>query len=485
MDVVRMTEGPSWSVTLKFGAPLVVGMLFHTAFNLVDMFMISRLDGATTALAAVGTCDMIAALPTVLSNGVAGATVARISQAQGGGDRRGVRRATWQSLLVVLCLSLAFGSIGLLGSPFLIESIMQTKGDTAAVAASYLRISLGGCYAVFMMLQLTAILRAMGHAKAAAALLISGNVLNIFLNVVLIYGPGPAPAGLVWGTEIASFFGIPRLGVHGAAWATLIARTIPLIFGSIWLLQLRDGPRFHRVYLRPIAEELRALFRIAWPASGQMVLRILAVLLVIALINNNYTTATDPSVLTAFSVCLRLETMALFVGMGWGAAASTLVGTNLGAGKPERAQKAGWLSVAYNAVCMLLFTWIFWYYAEPILGFFDDTPAVIQTGTGYLRRTATTYAFMGTGLVLSQAMTGAGATLASMILDGVVVVILVVPAAYLVAEVFSLPCEGLWWVLAGGNVVGALAYMSYFGHGGFLRRNLQPHDRKGTKSRGC
>ncbi len=468
----RLTQGKlSWGV-LRFGLPLVVGMALHTTFNLIDMFMISRLENGTEGLAALGVCDMVAALATIVSNGVSTAAVALISRRVGAQDARGVRRAAWQSLWLVGAFSIGFGVLGLFGSGVIIRGVMQVKGSVADLAVPYLRIMLGGSFAIFFLLQITAILRALGSAKSAAALLVGGNVLNILLNVFLVYGAGSRPEVFAWAQPIAAALEIPRLGVVGAGWATLIGRTVPVVIGAWLLVHRSGGPRFHRVYLKPMRQELRALFRIGWPSSAQLIVRVGAVLVFISLVNANYTSEGDPSALTAFSICLRLETMALFLSMGWGAAASTFVGANLGAGLRPRAQQAGWIAASFNFILMIGLIAIYMHFAEPIIGFFDPSSKVLTVGKEYLRIVGLSYGVLGVALVLSQAMTGAGATLSSLVIDSAFLVFLVVPMAVIVTEYLGAPRVALWTTIALGNLFAAAAYTLWYARGAFLEKQV-------------
>lgn len=468
----RLTQGTlGWGV-LRFGLPLVVGMALHTTFNLIDMFMISRLEEGTAGLAALGVCDMVAAIATIVSNGVSTAAVALISRRVGARDARGIRRATWQSLWLVGVFSIGFGLLGLVGSGVIIRGVMQVKGLAADLAVPYLRIMLGGSFAIFFLLQITAILRALGSAKSAAALLVGGNLLNIFLNIFLIYGAGPRPEVFAWAQPIAEALSIPRLGVTGAGWATLIGRTVPVLIGAVLLVRRSGGPRFHKAYLKPMREELRTLFRIGWPSSAQLIVRVGAVLVFISLVNANYTSVGDPSALTAFSICLRLETMVLFLSMGWGAAASTFVGANLGAGLRPRAQKAGWIAASFNFFLMIALVAAYMHFAEPIIGFFDKSPEVLAVGKEYLRIVGLSYAVLGVALVLSQAMTGAGATMSSLVIDGAFLLFLVLPMAIIVTEYLGAPRMALWTTIALGNLFAAAGYTLWYARGAFLEKQV-------------
>ncbi len=466
----RLLEGSLHLGVARFGTPLVVGMVLHTAFNLVDMFMIGQLDNAGAALAALGVCDMVAAVATIVSNGVSTAAVAIIARHLGSGFLTGVRRAAWQSSLIVISLAAVFGALGLGGAEFIVRGVMQTKGQAAELATEYLRIVLGGCASIFLLLHVTGVLRALGHAKTAAVLLVGGNALNILLNVFLIFGTGPAPWFFAWGQPVARAFDIPPMGVIGAAWASLFGRLLPVAIGIWILVRRRGGPKFHWVYLRPMKKELSALLRLAWPNSAQLVLRLGLVLFLIALVNGHYTTDSDQSTMTAYSICMRLETLILFVGLGWGAAACSFIGTNLGAGQVARAQQAGWVAAAYNLGLTLALSVAYVTWADDLIGVFDDDPIVVRVAYQYLRIVALSYGFMGVGLVLSQAITGAGATLTALWVDGSVIVGFIVPLSYAVVVVLGLDRPALWSAIAAGNTAAALAFIVVYARGRFLKQ---------------
>jgi putative MATE family efflux protein len=468
--VARIVHGPLAAGVARFGLPLVVGMALHTTFNLVDMAMIGQLPNGGAGLAALGICDMVAAVATILSNGVSTATVALIAQRSGAGDDAGVARATRQSLLLVAALSLVFGGLGVFGSDLVIRGVMRAQGEVAALASAYLKVLLGGCFSIFFLLQITAILRARGRGTAAAVLLVAGNVLNVALNPFLIFGTGAYPDLLGFCAPLGEALGAPRLGVVGAAWATLVGRTVPVLIGAAMLVATGRGPRLGARALLPEAAELRRLVRIAWPASAQFVLRVSSILVFLAMLGAHYTTPSDASALTAYSICLRLETMALFVGMGWGAAASTYVGVNLGAGQLVRARRAGLWAAGFNAAFMVALTALYLVFSRPIMGFFDDSPAVLAAGDEYLWRVGATYAVLGVGVVLSQAMSGAGATLPSLVLDAAVLLGFTVPLAWLVTGPLGLARPWLWNAIAVGHLVSALAFSVYYLRGRALER---------------
>ncbi len=447
-------------------------MILYGAFNLVDMFMLSRLEEAPAALAALGVCDMLFALAVICATGVSNGSVAILGRRLGEGDLEGVQHSAWQSLLAMGTASIAVGVFGLLGTEWLITSLMQVPGEAGQLAETYLRIMLGGAFSIFFLLQITAILRALGHNRSAALLLVAGNALNVLLNAVLIYGPGPHPPLFAWAAPLAHFCDIPRLGMAGAAWATLIGRTVPVIIGAIYLVCLTDGLRLRRRFFIPQLRFQARLAQLGWPSSAQLVLRVASVLVFLALVAQAYTSTDDVSTLTAYSICLRLEVMVLFVGLGWGAAAATYMGVNLGAGQPARARRAGWLASAASAVTVAVGVGLFVLYADAIIAFFDPNPAVVTAGTRYLHIAALGYAALGLGVVLSQSLVGAGATMATFLLDLLVLVPIAIPAAYLVAITFALPASALWATMLAANLLSTTVFVIYYARGTFLNHRL-------------
>ena len=469
MTSATLARGRVATGVFRFGAPLALGMVLHGSFNLVDMFMVGRLPEGSAALAALGLCDMLAALATIVSNGVSTASVALVSRHHGAGERTPLRRMVWQSLVLVGLLSVGFGLFGIFGSDLLVRGLMLAKGQVASLAVSYLEVMLGGCFSIFFLLQVTALLRALGHAKTAAGLLVGGNVLNLLLDVFFVFGAGPVPAFFGWGPPIAAALGIPRLGVVGAAWATLIGRSVPVLIGLGLLARRKGGPRFHRAYLKPRWREISTILHMAWPSSLELMLRVAAILAFLALIASRFTTAADPSVLSAYAICLRLEMMVLFVSLGWGAAASSYVGTNLGAAKPRRAKSAGYWAALFGALSALLMVGLYVEYSRPIMAFFDAEPSVATVGHEYLVSVGPSYLLLAVGVVFSQAMAGAGATRLSLWLDAGVLWLLVVPAAITLALAFDIPHTTLFRIMAAGNLLGALIFFVAYVQGGFLR----------------
>jgi putative MATE family efflux protein len=449
-------------------------MALQTTFNLVDAYLVAQLPAGEVgpAIGALGLCDQLAALGTIVSYGVSTATGTLLSLHKGAGDTAAVGRTAWQSILLVMVLSVVFGVMGIAFAGPIVRDVVGAKGEVAAVATSYLRVIVGGSFSIFFLLQLTSIQRALGSAKTPASLLVAGNALNVVLAIVLIYGPGPAPPAFRWAGGIATALHVPKMGMLGAAWATIIARTVALVPTCVVLVR-----RF-QIVLPPAGSrgpdrgEMKRLVSLAWPSSTQFVLRITGMLLLNSLVARFFTTSTDQTATTAMGLVFRLDTMALFVAMGWGSAAQTFVGQNMGAGNEERAARSGWLTVAYDAVTNVALIVLVFAMGERLLRIFDDDAAPVGLATQYLRTVAPTYLGLGAGVVLGNAMAGAGATRVTMWVDVAVILGFQFPLCIGAVAVFGGSIETLFRCVALTNVVSAVAYSVVYSGGGWKRWKL-------------
>jgi putative MATE family efflux protein len=467
----RIVTGPLASTLARFGAPLALGMALQTTFNLVDAYLISRLDAdvAGPSLGAIGICDQIAAVGSIVSYGISTATAALVARYEGRGDRESARRVAWQSMILVSLWSAIFGVLGLGAAGFIMRDVVGAKGQVAELGTEYLRVILGGSFSIFFLLQVTTIQRALGSSKTPVALLLFSNVLNLVLAVLLVYGPGEAPPIFSWGPPLAEALHLPRLRLLGAAWATILARALTLC--PLLYLVIRRFGLFRRGARggldRNTAGEILA---IAWPSSTQLVLRILAMLAVHALVARHFTTQSDQSATTALGIVFRLETMALFVGLGWGSAAQTFVGQNLGAGHERRAAQSGWFAAIYNVAAMTLLVLVYRRFGAPLITFFDEDTRVVDVALGYLAVVAPSYPALGLGIVLGSAMTGAGATRLTMFIDLGVIGAFQLPLALAAMSIGGTSEVRLWFVVAVTNVLSAAVYVLSYRKGTFLQR---------------
>jgi Na+-driven multidrug efflux pump len=192
-------------------------------------------------------------------------------------------------------------------------------------------------------------------------------------------------------------------------------------------------------------------------------------LLVNSLVARFFTTAEDQTATTAMGLVFRLDTMALFVAMGWGNAAQTFVGQNLGAGQERRARRSGWLAGSYDAITNIVLLALIYRWGEPILRLFGGETTAVAIGLDYLHVVAPSYFALGLGIVLGNAMAGAGATRTTFALDALVIVAFELPLCLAIVGMFGGTLHSLFQCVAATNVASAVAYALVYSRGGWLR----------------
>jgi putative MATE family efflux protein len=445
-----------------FGIPLVLGMFFHSLFNLVDLIIVGRL-GQPFALAAVNQATLINFIPMLMSNGVNNASIAVISRNFGMRNYRRANANAMQSLLLLAILAAALGIPSYVYASEL-NQLVGSEGKALAPANEYLRVSSAGLFTMFALMQVTAVLRAGGNARWPMILLIGANSLNVVLDVALVHG--------LWG--------FPRLEAPGAAWGTVISRGLFALFG-LYLITRPAAPVrliWRRIKIRP--KMMWTLTRIGIPSSLQFVVRVVAYGAILRLVTEF---GQGEAMHAALAVGFRLDMLATFTGAGWGAAAAAMVGQALGAGLPKRAENAGWGAAAVDAVMMAGIGVAFYLWAPWLLVFFSEDPAVnrdwaptFELGVEYLRIAVFGYVFAGIGVSLAQALNGAGSTKTPLSLDTVGFLLIQVPVAAYIAlthEQHDFTRATLWWSIVGTTALTAGFYALVWRKGHWKHKKIR------------
>lgn len=419
----RILKGPLAFEAFRFGLPLALGMALQTTFNLVDAYLVARLPDAEVgpAVGALGICDQLAAVGSILAYGVSTATASLVASRKGAGDHRGVARAFRHSLWILAALGAFFAVAGLLGAGFIVRDLLGVKGAVADVAVPCLRVLFAGNFTIFFLLHLTTVQRALGSSKTPVALLVLGNVLNLVLAVPFIYGPDGAPPVFAFGNTLAQWLRIPHMGLVGGAWATVIARVVTLL-PITWLLvrrfpMLREKDAGAKTLDRA---EVRRMLSLSWPSSAEFVVRIVAMLILASFVARVLTTDQDQSAQSAMGIVFRLDTMVLFVSMGWGNGAQTFVSQNLGAGALERAKRSGVIFALYAAASLAVFSIWLGYSGRSVLAFFDSEPHVLAHAVAYLDAVRLAYPALAFAIVLANGITGAERPKVALLVDALV-----------------------------------------------------------------
>ncbi|HEU5040408.1 MAG TPA: MATE family efflux transporter [Gemmatimonadales bacterium] len=430
-------SGPLGPAILRLALPAVGTTLFQVLFNVTDTFWVGRMLGSN-ALAAVSLASYTVWVLVSLGELVGVGLTAVAARRHGERDPAAAARATGTALWLAMGLGLAVAAGGIAALPAVFR-LMQTEGEVAALARDFLVIQLLGAFLIYGYYVVTAAFRSSGDTRTPFLLLGGSVLVNVVLDPLMIAGWGPFPA----------------LGVYGAALATVLTRGLSFVVG-LELLRRRGGLR---TSFQP--RVAGTMIRIGLPTMLTSVLFSLIYMLLVRVVGGFGTAA-----IAALGVGHKIEGMSYMTCIGFGLAAETLVGQNLGAGASGRARRAGWQTARISAVPSAVLAVVFLLLPETLVGIFSTDPAVIHAGSLYLRTAALAQFTMAFETVLEGALTGAGYTFWPM----VVVVGLSsirIPLAAVVAPAYGL--IGVWWILALTAMSRAAAMTALWHWGGWER----------------
>lgn len=383
---VDYTQGAVGQAILLLAIPMVLEMSMESVFAVVDVFFVSRLG--PQAIATVGLTESMLTLIYTIAMGLGIGATAMVSRRIGEHDPEGASRAAMQAIWLGVILSVVLGLTGALFGPQLL-AIMGAEPEVVATGGTFARVMLGGNASVLMLFLLNAIFRGAGDAAIAMRTLWLANAINILLGPCLIFGLGP----------------FPELGVTGAAVATTIGRSTGALFALSRLLRGGGRVQLSRRCLRLEPALMWRLVRLSASGTFQIFIGMASWILLIRVISNFGSDA-----LAGYTVAIRVIAFALLPAWGMANAAATMVGQALGAGKPDRAERAVWIAGRYNLVFLGLVGISFVTLAPRIVAIFTEDPAVARYGIDCLRIVAAGFVFYAYGMVLTQAFNGAGDT---------------------------------------------------------------------------
>jgi putative MATE family efflux protein len=431
---------------------LAVPMILETGIlnvsQILDTLWVGKLGSA--ALAAVTISITIRWVINSLANGLGIGGLAVVARRVGARDRAAAEHAAWQTILLGLIVSLVLGVLGLLlARPMLV--LLGADAEVLPLGLAYLRITVGGLFTLVLVFVINSLLRGAGEARSAMAVLFLATAVTVVSEPALVFGWGPFPA----------------LGVAGSAWANVLGFGAGLILQFVILLRGRAGIAIDLHNLRPDFPLMGQIIRIALPSTVQMTLRSSSRLAIVGLVGLYGTFAT-----AGYGVANRMLLIALIPGFGLGNAGGTLVGQNLGAGKPDRAEQNAWWVSGYTAGYMATVAIFLFAFAQPLITLFDPTSQVVSIGTECLRIIAPSLVFSAVGVVLARGFDGAGDTVPAMAINLLTLWGLEVPMAYGLARWLGMGVTGVWWGRVAANVANGLLFAVWFRLGRWKRRKI-------------
>ncbi len=436
--VEGITEGSIVRAIAALTGPMLIGAVLQNLQSLIDLFWVGRLGPTAVASVAMSGTILMVLFPMLM--GLSTGTLALVARAVGAGNIDDASKAASQSIFLAVVLGVLTGLVGWHYSEAMFR-LMRAAPDVLEAGESYLRISLLGSFTIFVLFIGSAALQGAGDTLTPTYVMAGSNVLNIVLNPLLIFGVGP----------------FPRLGVAGSALATLIAQTV----AALAVVHILFSGRAH---LHVKISEWRPDFALSWrilrigiPGSGQMLSRSLMNAAMMWIVASCGTAA-----VAAYGTGFRFHMIILMPAFALGGAAATMVGQNLGAGKPDRAHRAAWIATLLDVGFMAVAGVILMLFAAPLMGFFNHDADVIEIGARYLRIVSPFYLFAALGIVHGRALNGAGDSMAPMIITVVSLWGLQVPLALFLARIWQPATHGIWWAMGLAMMVNGLMMGAWF-----------------------
>jgi putative MATE family efflux protein len=417
------TTGSIGLAIFLLAVPMILEMLMESLFAVVDIFFVAKLGAE--AVAVVGLTESIMALVYAVAIGLAIGATAVVARRTGEKDTEGAARSAAHVIYVGVIVSAVMSLLGIVLARTLLTAL-GAEPHVVEMGVPFMRIMLGGNAVVVFLFLLNAIFRGAGDAAIAMRVLWLANGLNMILAPCFIFG--------VW------FF--PELGVTGAAVGTTIGRGCGVLFAAWYMF--RPGGRIH-VHRESWRFDPSLLWRIIKLSSTAVLQFLIATASWSALVR--VVAGFGSEAIAGYVISLRVVMFALLPSVGLSNAAATLVGQNLGAGKPERSESSVWKAAFLNGAFLGAVSIFFLVFSHAIIGFFTTEPAVLAYGTSSLHIIAYGFIFYGFGMVLETAFNGAGDTWTPTWLNLFIFWIFEIPLAYVLAYYFEMGPGGVFWAI--------------------------------------
>ena len=412
------TSGPIRRALALLAIPMMLEMAMESIFAVVDIAFVSRLG--TDAIAAVGITEALITVLYAIAIGLGMGLTAMVARRIGEKDAEAAALVTGQSIWIGLLLSVVIGIAGVVYARDLLV-VMGASSGVIAQGTGFMAVLLGGSFSIIFLFLLNAAFRGAGDATVALRSLWIANGINIVLDPCFIFGLGP----------------FPEMGVTGAAVATTIGRGVGVFYQLWYMLGDRGRIALRTRHMRLVPVLTMRLLQISIGGIGQFLIATaswIGVMRIVAVYGS--------SAIAAYTIALRMMEFTFLPAWGLGNAAATLVGQNLGAKRPERAEESAWQAAKYNAVFMAVAGALMLLFAKAITGLFTHDADVLYWGTRCLQILGVGFPMYAVGMVMIQSLNGAGDTATPALLNFVCFWLIQIPLAYALAIGTSLEPNG-------------------------------------------
>ena len=449
-DAIRGTEADYTQIDLKkaiflLAVPMILELIMESTFAIVDIYFVGKLG--PSAVATVGLTETYLFLLYSVAMGLSTAVTAIIARRIGEKKKEEAGRAAVQAIFLAILASLPFAVCGILFARDLL-ALMGADSWALEEGYRYTQWMLGGNGIIMLLFVINAVFRGAGDAAIAMRVLWIANGLNLILDPMLIFGFGP----------------IPAMGIEGAAIATNIGRAIG-VSTQLWLLF--KGGKHVRVAFSHITWNgaiILNIIRTSLGGVGQMIVGMTSWIFIMRILADIGSNAVAGS-----TIALRVMLFTLMPAWGLSNAAATLVGQNLGAGNPDRAESAIWKIGLYNMIFLLAVSLVYFFFNHALMGLFTDNPEVIAIGGKWLRILSYSYFVYGWWMVSVQAFNGSGDTRTPTLINLFFFWIIQIPLAYWMAISLDLGYTGVFWAIFASETAVGIFTLWLFSRGGWKK----------------
>jgi len=442
------TDGSLRRAIVLLAIPMVLEMVMESLFAIVDVFWVARLGA--DAMATVGLTESVIMLVYCGAMGLSMAATAMVARRIGEKDNAGAAVAAVQALFVGIVASVIIAVAGGLSAPKLL-AIMGASPEVIAIGGHYAAVMMGSSVSIVLLFLNNGVFRGAGDAAIAMRVLWLSNFINLVLDPCFIFGLGP----------------FPELGVTGAAVSTTIGRTIGVVY-QLWVLFAGSG-RVHILtsQLHANWDVMRRLVRVAINGMFQYGVGQISWMVLVRIVSSFGSVA-----VAGYTVAIRIMLFVILPSWGLSSAAATLVGQNLGAAKPDRAERSVWLTGFYNMLFLGAVAVMFIVFPEPIIRIFTDDPAVIPIGVACLR--IVSYGNLGYAyaMVMVQSFNGAGDTFTPTVINLFGYWLFQIPIAYMLAFHTSLAANGVFGAIPLAETLIAIVGVILFRRGRWKQKRI-------------
>lgn len=415
------TQGSIKTAIFLLAIPMILELSLESVFALVDIFFVGKLG--SNAIAIVGFTESLITLVYSVAIGLSTAATAVIARRIGEKNTEGASKASVQAIIISIFISIILGISGWIYADKLLTFIGASE-DVIREGHMFTKIIFGFNIVIVLIFLINGIFRGAGNAALAMRSLWIASILNIILDPLLIYGIG------TWN----------GWGIEGAAIATCIGRGSGVVYQLYHLFGGSGVIRIRWSDVVPDFDVIRSMIKLAWPATFQFIIASGSWIILTRLVAEEG--GTDAS--AGYQIAIRNVVFFILPAWGLSNAAATLTGQNLGAGSPERAEKSVMLAMKYNAIFMAFVSLIFIFLSRPIIGFFTQDADVVNIGVRALQIIGSGFIFYGIGMVLIQALNGAGDTSTPTWINFVGFWMIQIPMAYLIQYYTDFGLDGIF-----------------------------------------